>query len=222
MSGFGKVTFKGEYFNQAIVNVFHFRSSNWLPLGGNPFDDVLGFLDAVISTYVESFRQCLPSDYTLRSVEGIGFDDAYNVVTASPLIREPVGVHGGIAGASTMGAAPCAIIGLRCGPQQAINAGGISKRNRGYIAVGPMVETTVDNYSHLGADIFGLLDTFAQHLDDTIIVPVALTNLIPVRIHEKWTTILGVKHLDWRTYSDVQGYRINAVASFRKSRQPEA
>ena len=49
MSGFGRVAFEGEFYNQSIVNVFWYRSTAWLPNQGNPFDDVLAFVDAVIA-----------------------------------------------------------------------------------------------------------------------------------------------------------------------------
>jgi len=221
MTGFGKVTFKGEYFNQAVVNVLHYRSDNWSPLGGNPFDDVLTFVDAVIAECVPAFLSCLPHDYTLRTVEGVGYDDHYQIVTASPLIRT-VGSAGTNPTDVTNGAATCAIISLRCGPQAQINGAGTTKRNRGYLAVGPLTDSAVDNYSHITSPTSTYLDSFAQHVAAQINVPLSLIDLKPIRIHEKWTKVGLLKILDWRTYSDVLGYRVNAVASYRKSRQPEA
>ena len=221
MAGFGKVTFIGEYFNQKIVNVMHYRSADWLPLAGNPFDDVLAFVDSAIVDIKPALLLCLPSDYTLQTVEGVGYDDAYNIVTASPLVRT-VGEQGVLTGAQTMGAASTAIISLRCGPQFPINPGGVSKRNRGYLAIGPMLETNVDNYSHILDIEMTRLTNLAQKVAETRTVVLPPTTFIPIRIHEKYTNILGVHHLDWRTYSDVLGYRVNRVASYRKSRQPEA
>ena len=221
MSGFGKITFKGEYFNQTIINVFHYRSTNWLPVGGNPFDDVLAFVDAVRDNTAPTFVSCLPSDYTLRSIEGVGYDDQYNLVTSSPLIRTE-NLRGAITGGNTMGAANCAIVSLRCGPQHQINGNGQSKRNRGYLAVGPMIETGVDDYSHISVDQTARLEGVAMVASQPVTVLLPPCTLTPIRIHEKWTTVGPVKILDWRTYSDILGWRVNGVASYRRSRQPEA
>jgi hypothetical protein len=221
MPGFGKVTFIGEYFNQRVINVFHYRSTAWLPLQGNPFDDVLAFVDSCITHQKPSMLAALPSDYTLRTVEGIGYDDQYNIVTASPLIRtvNEAGLRGGT---QTMGAASCAILSLRCGPQVQINGAGQSKRNRGYLAIGPLNEADVDNYSHIVPLQVARIGSIGDEAsaNRTIIAP-AVT-LIPIRIHEKYAQVGPIKALLWRTYSDVLGYKVNAVASYRKSRQPEA
>jgi hypothetical protein len=221
MAGFARVSFEGEYFNQQVVNVFHFRSSGWLPGQGNPFDDVLNFVDAVITEYEASFLAMHDADYTLENVKAVGYNDTYGLVTSSPLVRN-VHAVGTKSGGATNGAAPCAIIGLRCGDQVQINGTGNSKRNRGYVAVGPLNDADVDNYSHLSTAQASLIDAFAQHLDNQITMLVPAVTLIPIRVHEKFSTVLGLKVLDWRTYSDVLGYTVNRVASYRRSRQPEA
>lgn len=221
MSGFGKVVFEGEFFNQKVVNVFHFRSTQWLPGQGNPFDDVLAFVDAVVAAYKTDFLSCMNSNYTLNKVVGTGYDDSYGIVTASPLIRDILET-GTLGAADTSGAAQTAIISLRCGEQVQINGTGTSKRNRGYLAIGPIGETYIDDYSHLVGGMVDALDTLAAHLDDGLTVLVPAVTLTPIRLHEKWVTVLGIKTLAWRTYSDIKGYAIDRVASYRRSRRPEA
>jgi hypothetical protein len=219
MSGFGKITFKGEYANQPVVNVLHYRSTDWLPGGGNPFNDVLAFVDAVILTVKPKLINTLPSGYKLNDVEGVGYDDTYNIVTASPLVRT-VNEFGTAGTGDTNGSAPCMIIGLRCGEQVQINNLGKSKRNRGYLAIGPTIDGAVDVYSHISGIQFALNELLAQAVASPVVVLLPPCTLTPIRIHEKWTTVLGAKVLLWRTYSDVLGYRINRVASYRRSRQP--
>jgi hypothetical protein len=221
MSGFFQVAFKGEYFNQAIVNILHYRSAEWLPGQGNPFDDTLAALDAVVLKTKTALLNCLPTDYTLQTVEGVGYDDTYKIVTPSPMVRT-ISAAGTYSDTLSMGAAQCAIISLRCGGQVQINLLGQSLRNRGYVAIGPLPEAAVDNYSHLTATPEARLDVLAQTLDDSIIMLAPAVTLVPIRIHEKWANILGVKVLQWRTYSDVLGYAVRRVASYRRSRQPEA
>lgn len=221
MAGFFRVSFEGEFFNQKIANIFHFRSSNWIPGSGNPFDDTLAALDDIIAKLKTPYLDCMSTLYTLENVVGVAYDDAYEIVTPSPLIRN---VHeaGHYSSGTTNGAPSCAILSLRCGNQAQISGTGHSKRNRGYLAIGPLDDASVDNYGHLATAFASNMDLLGQAVDDQIIGVNLLATLIPVRIHEKWTTIIGVKTLLWRTYSDVLGYSTRRVASYRRSRQPEA
>lgn len=224
MAGFGRVTFIGEFYNQSIVNVFWYRSTAWLPLQGNPFDDVLAFVDAAATTIGADLRSAHTSDYTLLRAEGVGYDDAFNIVTASPLVRtiNLPGIRGTLA---TNGAATACNIGLRCGEQVNISGIGKSKRNRGYVCVGPLADTWVDSYSHLVDPTFnGALEGLAQSIAAPIVIVAPAVTLTPIRIHEKWlrnpSPIPDL--LLWRTYSDVLGYTLPRVAGYRRSRQPEA
>jgi len=221
MAGFGRVAFEGEFFNQSIVNVFWFRSTQWLPNQGNPFDDVLAFLDAVVTKYMDDFLACLPADFTLMRAVGVGYDDAFTIVTSSPLVRD-LNEAGYLSLSPTSGAAQAAIISLRTGEQVQINGVLKSKRNRGYICMGPVAEPYIDDYSHLSPAYMALLDTFAQDLDDGITVIAPAVTLTPIRVHQKYMSVLGHQILEWRTYSDVKGYTVQRVASYRRSRQPES
>lgn len=219
MAGFGKFILFGEYFSQQVVNILHYRSEDWLPGAGNPFDDVLAFVDAVLGKVKTDFLNCLTPDYTLLRAEGVGYDDAYNVVTASPLIRTVNEPGGSGASRETTGAIIAANILLRCGEQVQINGVVKSKRNRGYIALGPVPEVFTDNFGHLTTGyITGALDPCAQNLDDNITLITPAVTLIPIRIHEKRVGGLLVG----RTYSDVNGYALPRRFGTRKSRAAEA
>lgn len=224
MAGFGKVTFVGEYYNQPIVNILHYRSSAWLPGGGNPFDDVLAFVLAATNAVSNPLLSCLPSDYTLLRVEGVGYDDAYNIVTASPLVHT-VGSQGALIASQTSGAAQACNIGLRCGAQVQINGTGHSKRNRGYLCLGPIGEAYIDNYSHLDSGFVSQrVDLLAIQLMAVLHVTAPAADLQPIRVHEKWTKDIftGRPTLAWRTYSDILGYTLPHLGSYRRSRKPQA
>jgi len=221
MAGFGKITFYGEYFNQAIVNIFWFRSTEWLPLQGNPFDDSLAFIDAFLTHVQTAWLTNLPTDYQLREVQGTGYADDFKIVTASPVVRT-VGANGSITNDTTTGAPTVAVIALRCGTQVQINGIGQSKRNRGYIAYGPIGDGYVDNYAHLSPGMQGALESLAALLDDNITVLNPAVTLHPIRIHEKTVQAGPLKVLQYRTYSDITGYAVRRLASYRRSRQPEA
>jgi len=224
MAGFGKVSFVGEFFNQLIVNVFWFRSTEWLPGQGNPFDDVLAFLDGVVNAYKTKYLACKPDTYTLLRAEAVGYGSDFSIVTSSPLVRT-IAQAGGIAGADTNGAATSCNIGLRCGEQVEINGLVKSKRNRGYLSIGPLADNWVDDYSHLVDATFNAnLSTFAQALDDGITILAPAVTLTPIRIHEVWQRLPDPMPdvLLGRTYSDIKGYTLPRLSSFRRSRHPEA
>lgn len=224
MAGFGKVAFIGEFFNQLVVNTVWYRSSAWLPLQGNPFDDVLAFVTSVSATIGADLRSVHTSDYTLLRAEGTGYDDDFNIVTSSPIVHtiNGAGTRGALA---TNGAATSCNIGLRCGEQVQINGLVKSKRNRGYLSIGPLADAWVDNYSHLVDVTFnGALEGLAQSVDDTLVIVAPAVTLIPIRIHEVWQRLPAPLPdvLLGRTYSDIMGYTLPRVSSYRRSRQPEA
>lgn len=220
MAGFCEITLEGEYYNQTICNVLRYRAQDWLPLQGNPFADSLAFVDALLAHLQVAYLNCMLTDYTLRRASGVGYLDDYTIATSSPVIRtidQP-----GVVDAGGMGAAQCAIINLMCGPQTQINGVGSTKRNRGYVAIGPLCETWVDDYSHLTPVESGFLNTLGALLDDSIVMLSPAVTLVPIRIHSKWLKVGPLHTLIYRTYSDVRGYSLRHVASYRRSRQPES
>jgi hypothetical protein len=221
MAGFGRVSFEGEFQGQQVVNVLHYRSTEWLPLGGNPFDDVANFLATISTALVPSFLDCMSDGYKLNTLTGIGYDDTFHVVTPSPLVLTENEFGTGFTGA-TQGAAGCAIVSWRCGPQVQINNIGTSKRNRGYMAIGPQNDASVDDLSHISGALFTKLEAFAAAVQSPLTNLLPPCTLTPIVLHEKYTTVLGVRVLTWRTYSDIMGFAVRRVASFRRSRRPEA
>lgn len=222
MAGFGKMAFIGEYYGNSVVNVFHYRSAAWLPLQGNPFDDVQFMLDALVLRLKTTFLAAQSTNYTLLRAEMVGYDDSYNLVTSSPIVTT-INEQGGLGALETTGAWVCANIGLRCGEQVQINGIGKSKRNRGYLAIGPVPEQSVDNYGHLVSGYRTVqLQPFADDVMASVVVATPAVTLIPIRIHQKFVGIGPLKTVLFRTYSDVLGYTIPRVASARRSRMPEA
>lgn len=222
MAGFFKVSFISEHMTNLIVNVFRYRSTEWLPLQGNPFEDTLAALDAIILKLKAPYLACQSGDTRLLRVEGVGYDDSYGIVTPSPLVRT-INEAGGLGDLETSGSFVSANIGLRCGAQTQINGVGHSQRNRGYLSIGPIGETTVDKYGHLTVGFTGgALNTLAAAVDDNVTVLVPAVTCIPIRIHEKWVVAGPVRVLQFRTYSDVLGYTLPRSASVRRSRMGEA
>lgn len=221
MAGFAKIALIGEHFTNSIVNVFHYRSTEWLPLQGNPFDDSLAFLDAFLTKVQAKWLEAHTADYRLLRAEAVGYDDSYNIVTPSPLVRT-VNVAGDITPLDTTGSFISATLGLRCGTQVQINGIGTSKRNRGYLSIGPVNEASADSYGHVSLGYTTSLDNVAKLLDDGITVVAPAVTLTPIRIHEKWLVVGPLRTLIFRTYSDVLGYTLPRMISVRRSRMGEA
>lgn len=221
MAGFGRFSFDGEYHGQVIENIFHFRSTEWLPGEGNPFTDFTAFLDAIASLWVDTWLAAAIKGYKLNTVSGVGYDDAYAIVTPSPLVKT-INQFGAGPNDVSNGAASCVIMAWRCGAQVQISGLGHSLRNRGYTAFGPLNDVNVDEESHISGADFDRFAALAAVVQTPVTVLLPAVTLTPIIVHEKWTTVLGHKVLDWRTYSDIQGYAIRRVVSNRRSRRPEA
>lgn len=217
MAGFGSVTWVGEYMGAEIINKFWYRSTAWLPLQGNPFDDMLVFVDACRDAMIDQYLAIQPSTYTLLRLEGVGYDDAFNIVTSSPVMRT-VNLPGDNVAYDTSGAYQSATLSLRCGEQVQINGLAKSKRNRGYLSIGPVGEPHIDAYGKLSATYLSWLKFLADAVDDTLTIVSPAVSLIPIRIHEVWTKVLTAWVLTGRTYSDINGYKLPDYASVRKSR----
>lgn len=224
MAGFGKFVFVGEFYSQSIVNILWYRSDTLLWLEGNVFENAQSVTDTVADLVAPLFQGVHTADYTLLRVECTPYDNAFVPLIGSPLIKtlNVAGVRGAL---ETNGAATACTVGLKCGPQVQINGVGTSKRNRGYVSVGPLADAWVDNFGHIvNADFLGELNGFADGLTTQIEVILPPAQLTPIRIHEKFLPAIGPvpKILLWRTYSDIVGYTLPRMATWRKSRQPEA
>jgi hypothetical protein len=223
MSGFINIVAKGEHYGQSIINTFWYRCADWNPLAGNPFDDVLKVVDDFWDVVDAKWLGAHNGNYLLKELLGVGHKDDFSIVTSSPVIRT-INANGALIGPrmETTGSSVSANLGFRLGDQVQINLVTKSLRNRGYISIGPVSEFDVDNYGHFSDGFNDALNQLGQVLDDVIIdIPLG-GNFIPIRIHEVYTKPPFPKVLTGRTYSDVLGYRVPRVVSWRKSRRPEA
>ena len=220
MAGFMKISFVAEHFQNYVVNVLHYRAADWLPLQGNPFADTLAALDAVLTHMQAEYLGCHNQDTRLLRVEAVGYADNYTIVTPSPLIRT-VNLPGTRTMNDTVGSFLSCNIGLRCGEQHQINELVKSKRNRGYLSVGPTPKGDVEDDGALGLGYLTSVEHWAEKLDDEIVMVVPAVTLTPIRIHTIYTRPPFPKMLAGRTYSDILGYTLPRNASARRSRMSE-
>lgn len=219
MAGFGKITLVGEYYGNRVVNVLWYRSEQWLPLLGNPFTDMQQVVAGIMDGVQTVFLACMLSNYTLLRAEGVGYDDALNIVTYAPVtqtINLP-GTHG--TNEDSSGAVITAPINMVCGMQHQITGTGTNKRNRGYLAIGPLAEGDVDNYGHINQEFLNnAITDLAGQLDETVYIVGLLSSFVPIRLHK--TRVLGLNA--GIAYSDVIGYTLPRRFGRRWSRMTEA
>lgn len=217
MAGFAKITTVGNYLGSKIVNVFWYRSELWNPLAGNPFAAMAELLDAWWGECSDQWFQATMIESVMQKLEGVGYTDTLSEVPGSfntKTILAP-GVLGGPADSSAL----TANISWRCGAQHQITGVGSSRRNRGSTAIGPIPSDRLSDDGHfLGDYIDTRINALATILATTILDVGALASIVPIRIHHART--LGVP--SGITYSDILGYGLPSVASYRRSRRPEA
>lgn len=226
MAGFLKINVIAEHFAQSIVNTFCYRSVEWNPLGGDPFGDALKVMDDFWTNVQSEWLNSFNANYRVLRMEGTVHGNTFNIVNNSPAVRtvDATGLNTASTAQETSGSSVCAILGWYLGQQTNISGIGQSPRNRGYIALGPVPEVFVDSYGHFDPDYITQINSLAAKLDDQLIDIPLTSTFIPVRIHQKFgPKILGLPRVVlYRTYSDVIGYRLPRVASWRRSRMPEA
>lgn len=225
MAGFASLALVGEHYGQQIVNTFTYRSEDYSMGNQDPFRDALKFADDFLANCQSEYLSVHNANYTLLRAEVTLRNNAFEPLHGAPAVRT-ISAHGtdtGIGEDQTTGSSVTAILGFMLGPQHQISGIGNAKKNVGYVAIGPVPEAQVDNYGHLAAGYQANLSAFGAKVDDELIDVVLAATFTPVRIHEKWiaATLITPRILEWRTYSDVLGYRIKQVASWRRSRMPE-
>ena len=226
MPGFMEIAIIGEHFAQRIVNTFAYRSTEYNPLGGDPFGDALKVCDDFWANCGTEYLTCFNANYRALRLEATVHQSNWDIVNNSPAVRtiDQPGAQSLGGSLETTGSSVVGILGFYLGQQHQISGVGSSPRNRGYIALGPIPEVHVDSYGHLSNSEAAAFDALGAKLDD-VLVDVPLTaSFTPIRIHQKFGPKLPLlqRPVLYRTYSDVIGYRLPRVASWRRSRMPEA
>lgn len=216
-TGLYKVVLKGRYSNQNIINILYYR----LGIDFVPGDFNLAGADTLAAlvrdqVWTGGMRGRMNNNYLLDKIEVYPMDVTFELLYQLPYTLE-VGEYG-MAGASpTNGPTSCAIVKFNLEPTTPLVNGFVAPK-RGYIALGPLADSFVDNSGYLENADYNAWSTavqvFAENLE-SVLPPVVF---FPIRIHRKTDPILGVT----QGWADVQSCTINHRASFRRSRLPEA
>jgi hypothetical protein len=212
-----KVVLNGLCQGQAIKNILWYRTGVGIDISGLTVGGTVEVANAVKTMVWPAMKNLLPPAYEMQDITAYVFDqDTFNLLYQNPTT---VGVQdvGGNANAMN-GPAVCAIIRLALEPTS-ILANGIHPPKRGYVAIGPLVDTLVlDNGEVSKAGIYGgLWDVLCAALANNVetLIPPAI--FFPIRVRQD--KVLGI--LKVVSYADVRDATLRTNSSFRRSRMPE-
>jgi hypothetical protein len=205
----------GLYNSQAIVNVLHYR----LGIDAIPGDLNLAGAEELANGIKDNvwphLKAVQPAAYTLEDITVYPRNDSFALIYQTPFLL-PVNEAGTSGGWSGTGASPCVILRAHLEPTTIVE--GFIPPRRGYLAIGPVAETSVDDTGHL---VSGALDAY-QTLGDALatnivsLVPAAVFFPIRVSVHKELGGLLTL-----RGWADVDQFVVRPLASHRRSRMPE-
>lgn len=217
------VTLKGLYAGQNVINVLWYRAVTlWGDLG-----TLLGAQAALCAEVKQEIwdsrspghiggygmEERALTGYTLSSIDCAAYDDEAVLLSTSPytlVVNEP-----GLNNAASNGPAPAAIFKANLEPAF---GPGLFLPKRGYIAFGPIADNAIENDGSLNAAEVVIMQTIANHMADNIVTESPIETFFPVRV--RVTRVGGL--ITELGYRDVSGFVVKPIASFRRSRLPEA
>lgn len=212
-----QVVLNGVYQLQSIKNILWYRIGfDLLPGGMNVAGaEHLAFL-VYEHIWLSNLRDVMASTYKLQDITVIPYNGQFDPIYNLPFIRE-VNEFGTQAWASA-GPAACFTARFILEPQVLGLAGWFPPR-RGYLALGPIRESDVDEAGRITSSAETYWEANIQVLSQDLAgLPWPVT-FFPIRV--RITKLLGgTLRLDG--YTDISGIDLRPVATFRRSRLPEA
>lgn len=233
------ITMNMRYRQQAVVNTFWYRNVDWVLEDiwpGNIVSEMTAFADVFHDRVGRNVMAAVAADtellnYTLnvwrRDAVGFGWER----VTELPFVVDASSTTGGgTTGAQngqTNGAAMCAIVRATLSPVPL--AVGLKPVSRGYWAVGPIVDSAIDEDGYLinaplhvpPSDTLAKLELLAARVAETLNpgIPFFGPDWQPCRVNIDTENLLGIRYA---RAARVLGGTVRDLASFRRSRMPEA
>lgn len=213
-----KVVLNGSAFGEDVKNILYYRSGIGLEIGGLTAGGTLELSQAVKTLVWPALKSVLPAAYRLQDITTYVYEDG----TFNPIYQNPttlgVGENGTQPGA-TNGPAVCAIAKFQLEPTIVL-LNGPKPPKRGYLAIGPLTDSQVNNDGTVLYDGNSTLTwgacAFALGNNVEVLLPVPFV-WFPVRVSQ--TKILGIFKIT--SYADVREVVIRDITSFRRSRQPK-
>lgn len=214
-----KVVLSGSFQGQSIVNVLYYRTAPGL----NIIDFVLGGAGLLTANVIQEvwrdgIRHALPSGYSLLEVSTYVLEDDFVLGIALPF-TQTVGEPGLVI---VEAFAPAACINVRFQLGAIIGTAVLTAPRRGYVALGPvaqdyvtpdgkvpnsLITDTAWGFNVAGAAMAQNLESFSPPLV-----------WFPIRAKVIRNPITGGPL--WTGFADVDGFTIDPVASWRRSRKP--
>ena len=214
-----KAILQGSYAGQAVNNLLYYRNAPNTDLEGLTFGGTQELCTLIKSSIWPHLQAVMVPKYTLASITAYVYsDNTFQLMYQNPYtlaVDEPGQAAGVADGSMTtlifkFGLEPVPLIG-----------NGPKPPKRGYVAVGPVNDTWLDDEGHVQTEFMNNPSGVGRALCDALstnlasLIPPAL--YYPIRVHSE--KVLGIFHIT--SYADVNSCSIRRLSSFRRSRQLE-
>jgi len=220
---FYQVTLNGINNQQRIANILWYRTAPLSEPVETLFDlqsalaaevrDKIWLNGGVYPTAPNALRNFTITGYTLQSIFVNSWDDIFNPISSEPYTLEVN--QAGLKSGNYGGPAPCAILHATTEP---VAGPGIGLPRGGYLAIGPLLDTDVQDNGTLTTTAMSELTSCGVRLASDMVTVFPPATLYPIRT--RVTRIAGV--VTNISYRDVSAFTPRLRASFRRSRVAEA
>jgi hypothetical protein len=218
MGNFYRVVLNGSASGQDIKNILYYRVGLGVDMSLFDFAGAEALAGAVKDQVWSKMKNMLCNQYQLESIDVSPINDEFELVYQMPF---SLGVNqAGPSVAPSSGVSACMNFKFVLEPTTILN--GIKPPSRGYIAVGPIPASWIQEDGFLDPafmaepSVADFKAAISQNLEVLLPVP---TVWFPIRM--KQSRILGGL-VHWESYADIKGCMLSRRASFRRSRMPEA
>lgn len=211
--GIAKVVLNGDCQGQDHRNILWYRlpAFSWVPntIGQSVADAVYNQI------WTPTWKSAMTTGYTLQTIDVYPFDQDFIPMTSLPFSREVN--EPGTATGETPG--PMACLTAKFGLEPISFGNGFIPPKRGYLSIGPYREGDVDNAGRLSTNAIAFwnqkINVFANNLSLGFLAP----DIWPCRVALRSFPVVGQVLTG---FADVDSIVLTPVASFRRSRMPEA
>lgn len=219
-----EVVLNGAYHGQDIKNILWYRGDG-LPdlidlfldyeqaLAEEVYDNIW-LSGADIGFTGVSLKEIMSEEYQLVSIQVTGRDEGFVLLGSDPYVRD-VNEFGNDDGAMN-GPAVCAIV--RANLQPAAGPG-IGLPRNGYWAIGPLPDEAVDTTGHLTETWTDWLHEVGNRMAAVITTELPVGGFTAVKVRVSKDPLGVITDIGWKNILDTS---VRPLASFRRSRQPEA
>lgn len=219
-----RMVLEGHAGTVQVRNTLFYRLGVGIDWGGLTMAGSKELTDQWIEQYCEAFLNLMSNSYTLDQITTY----AYDSTTFDLIFQQPYTGALGSAGQITSAIrdyATCLIWKFVLEPVAVVGNGPKPPR-KGYFAYGPVPGAFLDNTGHISTEIEtpttynAARSAFEQTLYGDVGTILDPGIFYPIRVHQD--KLVGSNLFKITSFADVQGVTLRRLASWRRSRQPEA